>query len=191
MTDTKVKNEIDAQSGRFEFLKQTLTLGLVGLAGTAAIFTDADKIPVDPALIGASAAIGISLLALVGCSLMGMSVYANLLKAQSEDGDAAGYRKSLIAHSQVVFVCIMLLAVAFVAFASLQVLKSDRSEITVAEAIRISRISMTATGCDSTFQSVERNERVFKVTYLSSTCEGRFVVSVQGPDDVVSINPAN
>lgn len=40
-----LKAEIDAQSGRFEFLKQSLTLGLAGIAGTAALFTDTSKLP--------------------------------------------------------------------------------------------------------------------------------------------------
>ena len=64
------------------FLKQALTIGLAGLAGTAAFFTDTSKIPSDSMTIGAIIVMGLMLLATVGASLMGLSTYANLLKAR-------------------------------------------------------------------------------------------------------------
>jgi hypothetical protein len=42
-----IKDTIDANSGRFEFLKQTLTLGLAGIGGVAALFTDPSRVPGD------------------------------------------------------------------------------------------------------------------------------------------------
>ena len=76
-----VKDAIDAYSGRFEFFKQTLTLGSVGLAGIAALFTDPARIPTEAASKYAVAAAGLSLIAIVAFSAMGLSDYANLLTA--------------------------------------------------------------------------------------------------------------
>jgi hypothetical protein len=87
-TASPVKDAIDCNSGRFEFLKQTLTLGSAGIAGIAALFTDPARIPADLlskcAILGAGAALG----TVVYYSAMGLSVYANLLTATANE--AAG-----------------------------------------------------------------------------------------------------
>jgi hypothetical protein len=84
-TPSPVKDAIDCNSGRFEFLKQTLTLGSAGLAGIAALFTDPARIPADRlskfAVLGAGMALG----AVVCYSVMGLSVYANLLTATATE----------------------------------------------------------------------------------------------------------
>jgi hypothetical protein len=80
-----VKDAIDCNSGRFEFLKQTLTLGSAGLAGIAALFTDPARIPADLlskfAVLGAGVALG----TVVYYSVMGLSVYANLLTTTANE----------------------------------------------------------------------------------------------------------
>src|SRR5271170_837708 len=74
-----VKDAIDAHSGRFEFFKQTLTLGSVGLAGIAALFTDPARIPTDVVSISTLAIAGLALIFIVAYAAMGLSTYANLL----------------------------------------------------------------------------------------------------------------
>jgi hypothetical protein len=80
-----IKDVIDVNSGRFEFLKQTLTLASAGIAGVAALFTDPTRVPTDTlskfAIFGA--AIGLAIV--VAFSIMGLSTYANLLTVTGSD----------------------------------------------------------------------------------------------------------
>jgi hypothetical protein len=82
-----MKDAIDANSGRFEFLKQTLTLGSAGIAGVAVLFTDPARVPADTfsklAIFGGT--IGLALV--VAFAIMGLSAYANLLTVMAS-GDA-------------------------------------------------------------------------------------------------------
>ena len=193
MSALDVKDEIDAQSGRFEFLKQSLTLGLAGLAGTAAIFTDSTKIPSDPATIITACVIGAALLTVVGFALMGLSVYANLLKADAAstaiatDTNVAAFRKSIVRHAQWVFGAIAATAIAFVVYAGLQVAHRDDHRITSIEAINISRKAMAATGCASQFDAIVPSGPIFRVGLHSDTCRRGFIVTVQALDGSVSI----
>ncbi len=75
------KDTIDVQSGRFEFFKQSLTLGTAGLAGTAALFTDQSRVPTDLFSQIMVSGLGLSLTAVVAVAMMGLSTYANLLTA--------------------------------------------------------------------------------------------------------------
>jgi hypothetical protein len=78
---TQVKEAVEAQSGRFEFFKQMLTLGLAGIAGSAAILIDSTKIPSDLASIITISIFGTALLVTSSASAMGLSTYANFLRA--------------------------------------------------------------------------------------------------------------
>ncbi len=122
-----VKEAIDAQSGRFEFFKQALTLGSAGIAGLAAILTDDAKIPqtvMRKLLVGGC---GILFLATITAAVWGISVYANLLtRLQNENGvaPAAGARRtsatakaSMITHARGVFVTLFLAALALFCYA--------------------------------------------------------------------------
>jgi hypothetical protein len=77
---TPVKDAIDAYSGRFEFFKQSLTLGTAVLAGIAALFTDPARIPSQRVALFAVLLVAVSLLVMIAWSAMGLSSYANLLK---------------------------------------------------------------------------------------------------------------
>jgi hypothetical protein len=78
---TPVKEAVEAQSGRFEFFKQMLTLGLAGIAGAAAILIDSTKIPNDLLSMIAISTFGVALLVTSSASAMGLSTYANFLRA--------------------------------------------------------------------------------------------------------------
>lgn len=82
---TAVKDAIDAQSGRFEYFKQCLTLGLAGIGGAAALLTDPAKVPGDAFSKWVVALAGCSLLTTVMAAAFGISSYANLLKATSNE----------------------------------------------------------------------------------------------------------
>jgi len=75
-----VKEVVERESGRFEFFKQMLTVGLGGLAGLAAIFTDADKIPDDLLLRIPLGLFALCALVVVIACADGISVYANHLR---------------------------------------------------------------------------------------------------------------
>jgi hypothetical protein len=80
-TPSPVKDAIDANSGRFEFLKQALTLGSAGIAGLAALFTDPTRVPADGFSKGTVLGGAIGLGIVVAFAIMGLSTYANLLTA--------------------------------------------------------------------------------------------------------------
>src|SRR5690349_4812000 len=80
-TPSPVKDAIDTHSGRFEFFKQTLTLGSAGLAGIAALFTDPARVPADTLSKCIIAVAGLSLILIVAFAAMGLSSYANFLTA--------------------------------------------------------------------------------------------------------------
>jgi hypothetical protein len=175
----QVKNEIDAQSGRFEFFKQALTLGLAGLAGTAAFFTDTSKIPEDGWSIAAIIVMGLALLATVAASLMGLSVYANLLKAHSISAAVSGFQASMVRHAQWIFVTIVVVALAFVIYAGLQLANRGESRITSVEALGIARKAIAATGCQGTFETLSYKNGSFTVTFYSQDCHRRYAGQIQ------------
>src|ERR1700722_10057266 len=73
-----LKDTIDANSGRFEFLKQTLTLGLAGIGGVAALFTDPSRVPGDTFSKWGLVLAGGGPVLVVAFAVMGLSAYANL-----------------------------------------------------------------------------------------------------------------
>jgi hypothetical protein len=83
-----VKDAIDSNSGRFEFLKQTLTLGSAGIGGIAALFTAPARIPSDPVSKASILVGGVARGFVIYYSVMGLSVFANLLTATTNE--AAG-----------------------------------------------------------------------------------------------------
>jgi hypothetical protein len=126
-----VKDAIDVHSGRFEFFKQTLTLGLAGLAGIAALFTDADRIPTDVAskciVVVAGLALGVTIL----FAVMGLSAYANLLNALAREAGLISatvqsprppseYSAGIIFDAQIVMIALFVAWVSLMSFAGLR-----------------------------------------------------------------------
>jgi hypothetical protein len=119
-----IKDAIDSHSGRFEFLKQTLTLASAGLAGIAALFTDPTRIPADSLSKGAILIAGITLAVAIYFSVMGLSVYANLLTTTAREAagenpepSASFYAKGLRNHARGVIVGLFLAFIAIGFFA--------------------------------------------------------------------------
>jgi hypothetical protein len=77
---SSVREAVEQQSGLFEFLKQMLTIGLGGIAGLAAIFTEEGKIPGDIASRVMLGIFAVSSMAVVIASTFGISSYANFLR---------------------------------------------------------------------------------------------------------------
>jgi hypothetical protein len=77
---SSVREAVEQQSGLFEFLKQMLTIGLGGIAGLAAIFTDESKIPDDIASRVTLGTFALSSIAVVVSATFGISTYANYLR---------------------------------------------------------------------------------------------------------------
>src|SRR5208282_5855100 len=77
---SEVKETVEFESGRFEFFKQMLAIGLGGIAGLAAIFTDPDKIPVESWRVAMLSLFAVSAIVVVISSADGISTYANHLR---------------------------------------------------------------------------------------------------------------
>ena len=182
----QVKREIDTQSGRFEFFKQALTLGLAGLAGTAAFFTDTSKIPKDSLSIATIIVMGVALLATVAASLMGISVYANLLKGLSTGRNVNGFRKSMIGHARGIFVAILFVAGAFVTYGGVQIANRRNSSIADAEALGIARKAIAASGCEGIFEALSKRGGSYSVTLYSPRCHRRFSAQIQAKSGTIS-----
>lgn len=111
-----------------------LTIGLGGIAGLAAIFTDSDKIPEDLWPRGMLSLFAICAVLVVIFSAMGISSYANHLrdveKISREPGsekliaDRAGSEKSIIIHAQGALLASGVSAIALIVFAGLKLFQS-------------------------------------------------------------------
>lgn len=117
-----LKDTIDANSGRFEFLKQTLTLGLAGIGGVAALFTDPTRVPGDTfskwSVLCGSIGLGVVVL----FAIMGLSAYANLLTATASSDPTMQprvpfYAKGVRNHARVVIVGLSVTFLGIGAFA--------------------------------------------------------------------------
>jgi hypothetical protein len=124
-----VKETVEVESGRFEFFKQILTIGLGGIAGLAAILTDPDKIPDEFWRIGMLSLFAIFAIVVVICSADGISTYANYLREVrrlSRDPENAKlkqsrdeYEESILNHANVALVGSWIGAASLIAFSGL------------------------------------------------------------------------
>lgn len=128
-----VKAEIDTQSGRLEFLKQSLTLALAGIAGVAILFTDPGRIPEAGCSRILAVMVSVFLLFTAGVAYMGLSTYANLLKQVSIGGTIEDHRQSLVNHARLAFIGLALSAVAIAGYAGSQLYQADRRRSAVPE----------------------------------------------------------
>jgi hypothetical protein len=120
-----VQAAINAQSGRFEFFKQSLTLGLAGIGGIAALFTDTTKIPAEPwarILIGAG---GFLALVTVAAALFGISAYANLLAVLSKGKPVATFEAGIIRDAKLAYAGLGFAGIAFFLFGLARLLFSN------------------------------------------------------------------
>jgi hypothetical protein len=117
-----VQGAINAQSGRFEFFKQALTLGLAGIGGIAVLFTDAGKIPVEFWARVFVAASGLFALLTVLLALLGIATYANLLPAvaANETVKVARFQTAILQRARLAYVFLFCTGLAFLAFAGVR-----------------------------------------------------------------------
>lgn len=116
-----IKDTIDANPGRFEFLKQTLTLGLAGIGGVAALFTDPSRVPSDTFSKWVLVLAGAGLVFVVAFAVMGLSPYANLLtvsaKISRNTKDVEKYSKGVRDHARVVIIALSVALAGTITFA--------------------------------------------------------------------------
>jgi hypothetical protein len=127
-----VKEVVEIESGRFEFFKQMIAVGLGGIAGLAAIFTERSKIPDEFLTRSTIIIFAISALVVVGWSAMGISTYANHLRdvdklaRKPEDSVLIKNRKEseegILHHARVTLIAAFVGALALIAFAGLQLI---------------------------------------------------------------------
>jgi hypothetical protein len=139
--NSSTKDTIEAQSGRFEFFKQSLTLSSAGLAGIAALFTDQSRVPIDlwsRILVGS---IGLALLLVVYFSLAGLSTYANLLTAvartlpvppidlmnQEKKNSPNFYANGMVKHAQGLFCSLFAACFFILLFAGLKLIPQNNN----------------------------------------------------------------
>ena len=153
---SRVKELIQAQSGRFEFLKQALTLSSAGLAGFSIFFTEPDRTP-DSLLVRVVIILaGIGLLFVTGAALSGIGSYANFLRKTETETRAAAvgtaatavttasttttvpvptkqskktaeyYRKDVVMHANCCLVGLFITGIILMVFAGLRIFSPDQ-----------------------------------------------------------------
>lgn len=190
-----IKDAIDSHSGRFEFLKQTLTLTSVGIAGIAALFTDPARIPTDWLSKGAILVAGITLAAAIYYSVMGLSVYANLLTTTAREAagenpepSASFYANGLRDHARGVIVALFASFVAIAFFAGYRLLSTaawtPETAIDAASAF-ISKETKQPT--DSLYLTrLEAENDAFTVTYFVQALNSDTTVRISKRDGTVT-----
>ena len=134
MKSDPVKDDINAQSGRFEFFKLTLTLGTASLAGMAALFADPSKIPSEFASRVLAGVCAVLFIVTVYACISGLSTYANLLVERARESrpaapdavsrprlEARDYEKSMVNHARGAFISLFLTGAALLVFTGLRV----------------------------------------------------------------------
>jgi hypothetical protein len=133
-----VKEATEAQSGRFEFLKQALTLGSAGLAGFSIFFIEPDKIPDSLPIRIIILLAGLGLLFVTGAALSGIGSYANFLRRTETEAStavtpaattatgqtpktAAYYRQNVVLHANSCLVGIFVSGLIITVFAGLRI----------------------------------------------------------------------
>jgi hypothetical protein len=178
-----LKDTIDANSGRFEFLKQTLTLGLAGIGGVAALFTDPSRIPADALAKWILIAAGAGLLVVVASAIMGLSAYANLLTVTAKDPrvpeEVTKYSKGVRDHARYVVLGLLVAFLGTATFAVSRLLASSASPegaVTAAADFVASETKLTADRFH--FTGMVADNDTYVVTYSVPTTGNDFTVRV-------------
>lgn len=190
-TSSPLKDTIDANSGRFEFLKQTLTLGLAGIGGVAALFTDPSRIPSDAPSKWVLLAAGAGLLFVVAFAIMGLSTYANLLTATAktlpDKDEVAKYIKGVRNHARVVIIALFVALIGTVVFAVNRLfapLTSPDSAVTVAADFVAKQSKLTSDRVQ--FNRMEAENDAYVVTFTVPTTSSDVTVRVSKKDASVT-----
>jgi hypothetical protein len=182
-----LKDTIDANSGRFEFLKQTLTLGLAGIGGVAALFTDSSRVPSDTFSKWVLLCAGAGLMFVVAFAIMGLSAYANLLtvaaKVPRNEDQVTVYSKGIRDHARVVIISLSLALIGTVAFAVNRLFTSSatpESAVTAAADFVAKETKLTIDRIHFTGMATDNDAYV--VTYSVPTIGNDFTVRVAKKD---------
>lgn len=186
-----LKDTIDANSGRFEFLKQTLTLGLAGIGGVAVLFTDPARVPGDTFSKWMLLCAGAGLLFVVAFAIMGLSTYANLLTVTAKDpridDEVTKYQKGVRNHARVVILALFVTLIGTVAFAVNRLFVSSatpESAVVAAADFIAKETKLTADRIHFTGMATENDAYI--VTYSVPTTGNDFTVRVAKKDGVVT-----
>jgi len=196
-----LKDAIDAQSGRFEFFKQVLTLGSVGLAGIAALFTDSARIPTDVVSKGTLAAAGLALLTIVAYAAMGLSDYANLLtalareaglisatdKSQKSQKTPSEYSDGIISHARIIIIALFVVWISLTGFAAFRLFAGTVTNTETALATARALVSKeTGQPSESLFLTrLETDNNIFKIAYSVQAIQSETSVTISKKDGTV------
>ncbi|MDT4738437.1 hypothetical protein [Bradyrhizobium sp. WYCCWR 12699] len=188
---TTIKDTIDANSGRFEFLKQTLTLGLAGIGGVAALFTDPSRVPSDTLSKWVLVLAGAGLLFVVAFAVMGLSAYANLLtvtaKVPQNPDDVDKYSKGVRGHARVVIIALSLALAGTVTFAVNRLFApatTPDGALTTAAGFVAKETGLTSDRIH--FDKIETDSDAYVVMFTVPTTGNAFTVRVAKKDGAVS-----
>jgi hypothetical protein len=186
-----LKDTIDANSGRFEFLKQTLTLGLAGIGGVAVLFTDSSRVPGDTISKWLLLCAGAGLLFVVVYAIMGLSTYANLLtvtaKTPTDQKQVTKYANGVRNHARVVIIALSVALIGTVTFAVNRLFASPAtpdSAVTTAADFVAKETKLTTDRIQ--FSRMVAESDAFVVTYLVPTIGSEVIVRVAKKDGSVS-----
>jgi hypothetical protein len=198
-TSSPVKDAIDAHSGRFEFFKQTLTLGSAGLAGIAALFTDPTRVPTDALSKYVIAIAGISLIVIVAFAAMGLSAYANLLtevarearlipKGRSTSVTSQNYTNGVITHAQVIIVGLFMAWLSLSTFAGIKLFTpfstSADAALTISRTIASKETGQPPQSLYLASLDVEKED--FVMTYNDNATQSQITIRVSKNDGTVT-----
>lgn len=194
-----VKEVVEIESGRFEFFKQMLTIGLGGIAGLAAIFTDEGKIPDGAWSKGTLIAFAICAIVVVVWSAMGISTYANHLRdvhKLSLDPNSDDLKRNrdhsehgILSHARITLLAASAAAMALIIFAGVRLFGAEETGAAAAmglasKTIRFQPGNPTPTSLDH-FQTVGD---AYLVTYVTEPNRVQYTVRVKrDKNEVVEI----
>ncbi len=177
-----LKDTIDANSGRFEFLKQTLTLGLAGIGGVAALFMDPSRVPSDTFSKWVLLCAGAGLMFVVAFAIMGLSAYANLLTVTAKvtrNDEVTEYSKGVRNHARVVILALFVVLIGTVTFAVNRLFTSSATpESAVAAAADFVAKQTNLTTDRIHFTGMAADNDAYVVTYSVPTIGNDFTVRV-------------
>lgn len=194
-----VKTAIDIQSGRFEFFKQTLTLGSAGIAGIAALFTDTSRIPTEMPSKYAVAVAGMALIFMVAFAAMGLSTYANLLTALGRESGLLPSTKrphrpsttfiiGIVHHANVIIVALFVTWFSLTFFAGFRLFVSAKPSIEAAITTARMLVSKeTGQPSESLFLTrLEAKNGTYVVTYSIQAVPSETTVTISTSDGTVT-----